>query len=187
MSFFSALLFGISANIDTFVLGLSHGLKKQYISFFTNILLSIITFIGTILSIGVGMLLSSTMLPSATGAFGSLLLIFLGLYYVGTHFRKKRDSKSTASSFTTDTPISRKEIFTLGIALTMNNAGMGICASFAGIPLLLTSLSTLLFSATFLAIGNHLAPRLIPSFFESFSDLISGLIIILLGLCELLF
>ena len=79
--YISALLFGISANIDTLVLGFSYGIKKQRISLKTNLLLSLITLAGTLLSIGLGLHLASFLSLQAAQIAGSLLLIGLGLYY----------------------------------------------------------------------------------------------------------
>lgn len=90
MPIISALLFGISANIDTLMLGFSYGIKKQYISLLTNLFLSTITLLGTLFSIGIGLHLSTLITPAIARMTGSIFLILLGLYYCAKYFFKKR-------------------------------------------------------------------------------------------------
>lgn len=192
MHIISALLFGISANIDTFVLGFSYGIKKQHIPLLTNLILSFITFAGTLLSIAAGRQLAAFLPAGVAGLAGSILLILLGCYYCSkyllllTQGRKRNGNINAASlSIESEALLSRRETFALGIALTLNNAGMGVGASFAGIHFLLTSITTFVLSAVFLITGNRLGTRFAPPFLQRFADLLSGLIIIALGICEL--
>lgn len=189
MHFISALLFGISANIDTFVVGFSYGMKKQHIPFSTNIILSFITFAGTLLSIGLGMKAAALVPAAASQIAGSCLLILLGLYYCGKYIFEKIKSRGAASAdlkAQSESLLSQKEIVLLGLTLTSNNAGMGIGASFAGVHFLLTSLITLILCALFLIAGNRIGSRWAPGFIQRFADLFSGLFIIVLGVYELL-
>lgn len=192
MHIISALLFGISANIDTFVLGFSYGIKKQHIPLITNLILSLITFAGTLLSIAAGRRLAAFLPAGAAELAGSLLLILLGCYYCGKYLflllcSRQKDGNVNAASLSMESKalLSRRETFALGIALTLNNAGMGIGASFAGIHFLLTSVATFALSSVFLIAGNRLGTRFAPSFLQRFADLLSGLIIIALGIFEL--
>lgn len=191
MHIISALLFGISANIDTFVLGFSYGIKKQHIPLITNLILSFITFAGTLLSIALGRQLAAFLPAGAAALAGSLLLILLGCYYCSKYLfllhSRQRDGNVNAASLSLESKalLSRRETFALGIALTLNNAGMGIGASFAGIHFLLTSVTTFALSAVFLITGNRLGTRFAPAFLQRFADLLSGLIIIALGIYEL--
>lgn len=190
--YISALLFGISANIDTFVLGFSYGIKKQHIPIATNLMISLITFFGTLLSIGIGIQLAGFLSSELSQVAGSLILILLGLYYCWKYLwarlqilRKGNSSGAVSLSMQSESYLSQKETFALGIALTINNAGMGIGASFAGIHFLLTSVTTFFLSALFLIAGNRLGTRFAPAFIQCFGDLLSGLIIIALGFYEL--
>lgn len=192
MHIISALLFGISANIDTFVLGFSYGIKKQHIPLATNLILSFITFAGTLLSIAVGRQLAAFLPAGAAALAGSLFLILLGCYYCSKYLllllrSRQKDGNVNAASLSPESEalLSRQETFALGFALTLNNAGMGIGASFAGIHFLMTSVTTFVLSAAFLIAGNRLGTRFAPPFLQRFSDLLSGLIIIALGIYEL--
>lgn len=191
--YLSALLFGISANIDTFVLGLSYGVKKQQIRFGTNLIISLITFLGTLCSIGLGLKMAAFLSPGMAETAGGILLLLLGAYYclkclfLRIRSSKKGNSVNAASlSVASDPFLSYQETFALGLALTVNNAGMGIGASFAGIPLLFTSAFTFFLSALFLAAGNRFGIRFAPPAIQRYADLLSGLIIIALGIDSLL-
>ena len=200
MYFISLLLFGISANIDTLVLGFSYGLKKQQIPFSTNLLLSLITFAGTLLATGAGRFFSALIPSDSAKIAGSCLLLLLGAYYCLKHIMQYRTRKKQGSGFCA-TPLhvqcqspsqcqstshlTRSETLVLGLTLTTNNAGMGIGASFAGLHFLWASVSTFFLSAAFLIAGNRLGTHFAFPKLQDYPDLISGLIILALGLYEL--
>ena len=76
------LLFGISASLDALLVGIGYGLRKVRIRLWQNLTISLVTLVGTCLSVGLGHRLA-VLLPEAVGAYGgSLVLILLGLYYV---------------------------------------------------------------------------------------------------------
>lgn len=91
----------------------------------------------------------------------------------------------------TDTPavcttLAPGKLFLLGIALSANNMGIGIGAGMAGLPLISTCLFTLLFSVSFLHLGNCLGRLQKLRIEEHFADLLCGLLLIILGICQLL-
>lgn len=177
MPIISALLFGISANIDTFMLGFSYGIKKQYISLLTNFFLSTITLLGTLFSIGIGLHLSTLINPGIAQMAGSIFLILLGLYYYAKYLLKNTSVAATS----VPSALSPSEIIFLGLTLTLNNAGMGIGASLAGTHVFLTLGITFFTSAFFLIAGNRLGTHFAASLPWQDTDLLSGLIIIILG------
>lgn len=189
MHLISALLFSISANIDAFVVGLSFGIKKQRISWLTNLLISLITFMGTLLSLWLGLRAAAFIPPAASQIAGSTLLILLGLYYCLKYLleklrKKNKDSDSLKAQ--SESVLTGREAAALGLTLTVNNAGMGIGASFAGIHFLLTSFLTLFFCGFFLITGNRFGSRFGSKFLARQADLWSGVIIVILGLYELI-
>ena len=50
----SALLFGVSSNTDNLVVGMSYGIKKMPIRWSENLIVALITFMGTVLSMILG-------------------------------------------------------------------------------------------------------------------------------------
>lgn len=100
-------------------------------------------------------------------------------------------SSDTVSAADADCgPLTHRELLLLGIALSANNMGIGIGASMAGIPLWAASFFTFLCSMCFLGMGNCLGNCLGQLKFlrlaDRFADPLSGLLLILLGICQLL-
>lgn len=189
MHLISALLFSISANIDAFVVGLSYGIKKQRIPWLTNLLISLITFIGTLFSLWIGLRAATFIPPTASRVAGSTLLILLGLYYCFKYLLEwlhRKDKESDSISAQSESVLTGKEAALLGLTLTVNNAGMGIGASFAGINFLMTSFLTLFICGFFLITGNRIGRRWAPASLARQADLISGIIIVVLGIYELI-
>ena len=80
--FFASLLFGISASLDALLVGIGYGIRGTRIKLWQNLVISLITLLGTCLSVGLGHRLVR-LLPGVIGDYaGSLILILLGLYYI---------------------------------------------------------------------------------------------------------
>lgn len=80
--FISSLLFGISASLDALLVGISYGIRRVRIRLWQNLAISLVTLLGTCLSVGLGHYLAAA-LPSLVSEYaGSLVLILLGLYYI---------------------------------------------------------------------------------------------------------
>lgn len=184
----SSLLFGISVNIDTFILAMSYGIKKIHISAAVNLIISSITFLGTIASIGLGIRIAGLIPPGFSDILGSLVLIVLGAYYLLKFFLSRKSSQSGDDlKSTSRCSISIKEAVLLSLALTINNAGMGIGASISGMKMIPTSVVTLVCCIAFLHIGNRVGESWISAVISRVADPLSGFIIIVLGAIELIF
>ena len=192
MSFFSALLFGISASLDAFLVGTALGLQKISLSLRHNLLISTITLVGTILSIGLGSLLLPYFPAWVGTCLGSGILMLLGLYYIGKWVIQQLRFPSEETLFSSSDPalvecrfpdVSR--IYALGCALSMNNIGIGFSASITGLPVIPASVSTFLCSVGFLAVGNRLGKSPLLQRIGAFTDPVSGFLLILLGFCQL--
>ncbi len=203
MQLFSSLLFGISASLDALLMGIAYGIRRVHIGFWANMLISLITLLGTCLSVGAGSLLGP-LLPSSLGKWiGSVILILYGLYYLmksmnslwkkypqeikkaspasrRTELTKTEDSRNTM-------PLSIPSAMTLGLLLSVNNIGIGLSASIAGLSLAPAAAMTVLFSVAFLSLGNRLGKSCLSRHIGDAADPISGALLILLGVWELLF
>lgn len=190
MHLFSSVMFALSANIDTLIVGISYGIKKSRIPLLENIIISLITFAGTLCSICMGMQITLFIPASAARIFGSLILIALGLYYVIKFLlevmrRQYRTEQRNAEEKEVK-KITIKEAVIIACALSVNNMGMGIGASIAGMGMISTSVSTLLFCILFLYMGNKIGSISVSHAMHKYSGPVSGLILILLGIYELL-
>ena len=153
------LLFGISASLDALLVGMALGLQKIPLPARHNLLISTVTLIGTVISIGLGNLLLP-LFPIGIGTrIGSSVLILFGLYYVGKwllsrwrcNFSPDNNLCQKKKKFAGHRELSLSQILALGCALSMNNIGIGFSASITGLPFLPASVSTFFCSFGFLA------------------------------------
>ena len=200
MHLISSLLFAISANIDSFIVGMSYGIKKSNIDLLKSTVISLVTLTGTVIAILMGTQISQFLPASSTQAIGCALLIGLGLYYIIKSFFsyirekiKKAEVKSNECGSGTQNNVpakasllTMKEGLFLRLALSINNFGMGIGASITGLKLLPTAVMSLVVSVIFLYAGNLIGKTKVPHISDQSADFISGLILAALGIYELL-
>ena len=197
MHFISALLFALSANLDNVPLGAAYGIRGVRIPLPCNFLIAVITSLGTCLSMTAGSLLTAFLPQRAAACVGSLILISLGLWFtVKALPRLKQTTEKTpccykqngdleqASIQAENKKISLKETILLASSLMINNIGFGIGAEIAGIPVLSATLCTLVVSMILLAAGGFIGKSCMGLFWERYAELLSGLIIMALGIYE---
>ena len=193
MSVLPSLLFGISASLDALLVGTALGLQKVPLPARHNLLISTVTLIGTVISISLGNLLLP-LFPAGIGTrIGSSVLILFGIYYVGKwllskwHWRSSHNSNlcQEKKKFAEHRELSLSQTVALGCALSMNNIGIGFSASITGLPFLPASISTFFCSFGFLSLGSRLGRSALLQQAGEYTDPISGLLLILLGLCQL--
>lgn len=204
MHFISILLFAFSANIDNFTVGIAYGIKKIRIGFCSNLLIAIITAIGTFASMAIGLAVVKVLPEYIANAAGSMLLILIGIWiakdFFFKHSQKGRkvqtemsienchqilEKPEKADSDHSDT-IDLRESFLLALALTINNFGLGIGASITGLNIIATVVCTFIFSLISIPLGCFLGKSCLSSLFGKYAQFVSGLIIIILGIYELL-
>ena len=213
MWLFSSVLFALSASLDALLVGISYGIRGISIRLWQNLLVSLITLLGTCLSMGFGTLLLPILPGSVASRIGSTIVMLLGLYYMTKNlFCRLWQTYTTKSSTCTelqknsaedatpplcagadDLPSQAKssdfmrEILLMGAALSLNNIGIGLGASISGLPFLSTSVATLFFSVLLLFLGNRLGRSRLFHFADCLSEPLSGALLLLLGVCQLLF
>ena len=145
----ASLLFGISASLDALLVGVCYGVKSIRIRLWQNLVISLVTLLGTCLSVGLGTRLAA-LLPGAVGdCIGSIILILLGFYYivkwgfVSLQNSKKRALPGSVEEWKEPEALIRTvfpqlkpgEVFTLSLTLSLNNLSAGLSASLAGLTL----------------------------------------------------
>lgn len=204
----SILLFAAAANMDSFLIGLSYGLKKIRINGKINNIVGIITAIGTALSMlfGQGIL---TLFPfGSANAAGGLLILGIGLAGflrfalpqesnpVSNQENRESDQKLTresgqkadlkSKSDTGGKTLTIRQVVWLSLALTVNNIALGVGASFTGMHVLSTTLCSFLISVLFLYSGNTIGYQSILPLHARYAEGLANLMIVLLGLYEML-
>lgn len=190
MHLLSSVLFALSANLDTLIVGISYGIKKERIPFLENVIISLITFAGTVSSIYMGMQITLFIPARLAQLIGCMILILLGFYYVFKFLVEYFQGKLAAEQWNSEEEslqktISLKEAVIIACALTVNNMGMGIGASISGMQLIPTSISTLLFCMLFLYAGNKIGSVGISDAMKKWAAPVSGAILIVLGAYEI--
>ena len=203
MNYMTAILLSLSANLDTFAVCISYGIKKVKISFIGALLISLITSLGTFLSMYLGKVITNFISPKIVNIIGGILLLILGLKIVIDFFKKYKEShikdllrhKKVSYGEILDNPIKAdidnsgdidiKECITLSIALTLNNLSVGVAASIAGISILLNTLFTFILTWLNIGIGFYIGRRYASKLLGKYSDLISGFLITILGIYQI--
>lgn len=200
MNIIAILLFVLSASIDNFTVAVAYGMKKIKIGTVSYIIISIISALGTGISMTFGSLFYHFISLFFAKLIGCLILTIIGLYFIYDY----RLNKNSLEAKTQDESITPKEILhspeiadldksgtievkeslALGVALAIDNFGLGIAASIVGLNILYTTLATLLFSILIIPLGVYIAKSYISSFVGKNASLISGIVIILLAIME---
>lgn len=191
----ASLLFGISASLDALLVGVSYGIRGIRIRLWQNLAISLVTLLGTCLSVGLGHRMAAFLPDSVSSCAGSLVLVLLGLYYISKWvktFLKNCQKEPGADCCTASLPepaagLRPPEVLALSMTLSLNNLSAGLSASLAGLPLIPAAISTLVCSVLFLAAGNRLGGHSLLQLAGRATDLLSGLLLIGLGLVQLFF
>ena len=195
MQLLSSILFGVSASLDGLLVGISFGLRKVKIRIRQNLIISSVTLLGTCLSA----MLGSRILPLLPGflscCIGSLILMLLGIYYITKWILnvlqnsciRKNSGELTKASNQRLPGLSVREIFLLSMTLSLNNMGIGLSASMAGLHLLPAAISTFICAVLLLFIGNRMGQSRLLRLFGNAADPISGFLLIGLGFLQLTF
>ncbi len=187
MQIIPSLLFGISASLDALLIGISYGIRGIRIHLWQNLLVSGITLAGTCLSVGFGGWLAPRLPHMISRYAGSMVLMLLGIWYVVKWLVKAltcRGGAVQAMSAETVPRLSVCEVLALGVSLSMNNIGIGLSASVAGLTLLPAATATLICSLLFLFAGNRMGSSRTLQLFGAAADPISGILLILLAVLQ---
>lgn len=195
MLILSSILFAISANIDNFTVGIAYGIKNIKITFKINLLIAALTSTGTFISMSIGLVIVKFIPAHISNIIGSIILIFIGLYFIADYFYKNMPHKNVSTNDIKKVlndpqnadkdnsgSIDIKEGFILGIALSLNNIGVGIGSSLAGLNITTALIFTFIFSILSLSLGYSTGKKCFSKMLGKYASIISGIIIIILGI-----
>lgn len=202
MIMLSVILFAISSSLDNLVIGTAYGLKKIKIRLTSNIIIAIITSLGTFLAMYLGEYITEFLPVSIADSLGAVVILLVGVYFVVqsgiNHIRDKKATEvalkdidamveyADESDLNKSGSIEIKEAILVSIGLSVNNLGSGIAASLTGLPIYTTVITTFIFSIITIIVGQYLGSSLLGRFFGRYSPMISGVLLVLLGIAELL-
>jgi putative sporulation protein YtaF len=207
------LLLSLSSNLDNIGVGVSYGVRKINITFTSNLLIALITSSGTFLSILLGQGIYLFISAEMAGLLGGSIIIAAGIWVIFQEKAMHRGKEpQEEKQLVAETGLSRfgfrqivsilnnpviadwdfsghidlKEATALALGLTINNIPNGVGAGMLGLSLILTTISVLFFSIITIWIGissGHFGfHRLGKS-----TGVISGLILIFIGVCQIFF
>ncbi len=190
MHIISSLLLVLSANMDNIIVGLSYGIKKVKIGPLANLLIAVITLIGTVLSMALGKILLKIIPENIENSLGSIILLLIGLWTIIKPLTKGSDSDGIFENpekvdIDRSSVIDAKESIILALALTLNNIGIGVGASITGLNIVLTSLLTFVASILTITLGYFIGSHYLARVVNKRTAVISGLLIIILAIYEL--
>lgn len=209
MDILSALFVGFAANLDNFGVGVSYGVQKIRIPFLSNlsiaILSGLVTFIAVftghwlghfirvanilgpclIILIGVWVALHKAnpeqVLPSAVPAMKTYSISIKPLSTIIEITRNPSLADQDANGF-----ISTRESAALGLTLALNCIATGVGAGLTGLKPLPLAISVCIFSMLTISFGYWTGWKTASNHFERYSQALSGVLLILIGLFELL-
>lgn len=184
MSLIPPLIFAFTVNIDAFLVGMTYGLRGARITRWQNLFISLIAFIGTMLSILSGSAISLVLSPCLAGWLGSGILILFGGFYLLKCLFCYLGTLPMPAESQLRLPLSIRATVLLSLSLSFNNVGIGIGASLGGISFFSTAIITFFTSVFFLFIGNLLGRSSFFCLSSICADLLSGILLVLLGLCN---
>lgn len=199
-SLLSAFLFSLTSNLDNVVIGIAYGIKKIKIRISSNLLIALITTLGTLLSMTAGKLIAGFMPLYMSNVIGAFIIIVLGFYFLTqsllnlkcpteTNELALKDVKEAAHYAETSDKdksgdLNLKETFFVAMGLTINNLGTGIAASITGVNIQITVLFTFILSLVMMSVGRSIGHNVLGKVLGKYAPMISGILLIILGLFE---
>lgn len=187
--FLHCILLAFCSTLDSFGIGITYGLKNTHILFSAKITLFICCFLMSLLSLFLGNCFSAIFPNYITSLFGSLILVFIGVFFIFSSFKKEKPKENkkivekarpkvyqffiqflgitiqiirnpTNSDFDHSNHIDGKEAIFLGFALSLDTIGIGLSSSMLTIPLYFFPLCVSIFQFFFLSFGNFLGRKI---------------------------
>jgi putative Mn2+ efflux pump MntP len=179
---FTAVLFGLASNLDTWILALSWGVRGVRLKAGGWLILSGVTTAVTWLALLLGAAAQGLFAPAAR-MLGGLVLIAMGLWTVLDWLRHLNQEEAVPQ---TD-PSSPLACVPLAAALAVNNSGIGVAAGVAGLPPWAATLANLAITLFSLWAGLTMGRRAAGTWLGKYGVPLSGLLLALLGGIELFY
>lgn len=199
MHFAYTILIALANNLDNIGVRIAYSLRGIRITPLKNLWISIITFIISLIAACTGSKISHILGNKFASIFSMLILVVVGLsIMLEPTFTKKKNAKKdkTSLSHVLNNPedadmdnslnIDFKEATILGIALSINNIGGGISAGMIGLNYIFVGFFSAIISYISLWLGNYLTAFLSRWNLKDKAAIISGIMLILIGIKQIL-
>ncbi len=206
------LFLAISSNGDNVAVGIAYGLGRINVPLPSNLLIALVTGVGTLASMWLGQVIGSIMDPRLASVVGGTMIAAIGGWVILRSIRATTPHENVQSVATNsgqnprpsalrnfklvlDDPvradmnfsrqIELKESWALAIALSLNNIINGVAAGMLGMNPALTTFFVMAFSVITLSAGLAAGDQLGKRWLGSLSGVISGLLLVALGVYEI--
>lgn len=205
----SSLILAFSSSIDSLGIGITYGIKNTKISFMGKVVLFVISFFISVLSVWFGDLIKNIFSSFATKLIGNIILIAMGIFVCFQAISKNEMKKTvyeenekiysffidflgitikiiknpSSSDLDSSNSIDSKEALFLGVALSLDCFCIGVGGSIIGISSLFFPLFISIFQLVFLNVGTLLGKKLhnLSLLPDNTWSIISGVLLILIG------
>lgn len=179
----AVLLFALACNLDTLLLSMGYGVRGMEITPGHSLILASITTLVTWLSLALGDMAAKVLPAGLSAALGGLVLVGIGLWFVLDYLRRPAGPERRAE----EPPASNGLGYvSLAAALAVNNAGVGVAAGVTGISPLWAAAGNFFVTLAALPLGRWLGNRLAGRLLGRYALPLSGVLLFVLGLWEVL-
>ena len=205
----NCILLAVCVSLDSLGIGLTYGLKNTKISFYSKIILLIISVIISGISVVIGKCIGIVLSPNFSKILGCILLCIMGIWIIlqsitNNKIKIKKDyhffikflgitiqiiRDPSYSDLNNSNKIEPKEALYLGIALSLDSFGIGIGSSIIGLNSFLFPILVSAFQLVFLSLGDYLAKKIrnISNVPENTWSIIAGTLLIEVGIGKIIF
>ena len=181
-------MIGVVSNLDNLGVGVALGIRRTRIGAMANLIVAGITMVATATAVTCGHLFAKLLPAAVTGWLGPLIIIAIGTGTVLTSARThRRPDPPCASWEACRCPpevaggVSWRGAIVFGVALSVNNLGVGVGAGVSGIPAVATTVSAGLLSLLFVGGGSRLGRVFSRLALGDHSALIAGMLLFAVG------
>jgi putative sporulation protein YtaF len=206
----------VSSNLDTLGVGCAYGARRFWLPFQSNLVCALIPCVGTFLTMVLGSTIRGVISEQLGSILGAAIMVASGAALIVRYFRRPGERrtdekplprnrvKGQAPLFSFLQELRRvlkdpflvdydysgsleiNEALVLALALTLNNLSCGFAAGLLGLNVSLMIVLSFLISLIFFSLGIRIGLLFIARWFGEKGDLVSGIMLILIGLYEFL-
>ena len=188
----NSFILAISSSIDSLGIGITYGIKNTKISFFSKVIIFIISITITYLALLLGNFFKNFLSEFFTVLIGSGILIFMGIYIIYQALKIKKNTSNIfndpiSSDFDNSKTIDPKEALFLATALSLDSFCIGIGGSIGNINLFFFPILVSVLLLFFLCVGNILG-RYFNTLYklpENIWSIFSGILLIIIGIVKI--
>jgi len=187
--FFNCLILSISVTVDAMGIGITYGIKNAKLDFIGKLILFIICFITASMSILFGDFLKNVFTEKIATCIGTVLLVSMGVFIIYQGITIQIIKKTVISDLDNSNKITPKEAFLLALAVSADAFCAGLACGILGLGAIYYPFFAAIFHISFLQLGLFLGRKInkLANLPQNVWSLISGTLLILIGLSKLFF